>query len=162
MATPAKTPAPPLRIFALCIGGPIDFTISGSINAAVAWWVFLAANRVELLGWHSILMVTGPMFFILPLATTLAGYLSGVTQRRQGKFSPEWVEGTRWVKQAWRIALTRAVVICPLGCGAIVLAHILLGDVTIEKLNFVIGNGLLAGTLGYALHSTAILQAEKL
>ena len=162
MARSEATSIPPLRVFALRIGGPIDFVISGTINAIVAWLVFLSAECVELVGWHSILIVSGPMFFILPLATTLTGYLGGVTQRRQGKFSPEWVEGTKWCGQAWRIGLARAVLICPLGCGAIVLAHNLLGDVMLEKWTYVVANGLVAGSLGYILHSTAILQAERL
>ncbi len=156
------TDLPPLRFFALRVGGPIDFVISGGINAIIAWLVFMSVERVEWVGMHSILMVSGPMFFILPLATTLMGYLSGVEQRRRGNFSPAWMEGTQWFAQAWRTGLVRAVVACPLGCAAIILAHNLAGDAMLGKWVYVAANGLLAGSLGYVLHSTAILQAERL
>ena len=85
MSTNAS-PTPPIESFAYRIGGPIDFVISGGINAFAAWLVFYSASVVHLVGWHSVLMVSGCMFFILPLATTIFGFLSGVTQRRQGNF----------------------------------------------------------------------------
>jgi hypothetical protein len=82
--SPARilTAIKPLSRFAWCIGGPIDFLITGLINASIPALVFWGDFVVGMWAFHSIWMVSGPMFFLLPLLTTISGVYGGAIQRK--------------------------------------------------------------------------------
>jgi len=152
-----------LTQFAYLIGGPIDFVVNGIINAMVAQIVFNCVQEVPLTGPHSALMVTGPMLFIMPCLTTLFGYQGGVMQRRLGDFGPPWVAGTPWLKPALRTGMIRSLAGGITGCAVLLLLGQLAGpEYTLDRVNFVWLNGLLAAILGYLLHSRAIILSGRL
>lgn len=149
--------------FAYWIGGPIDFVVNGLVNVMVAQILFGCVQEVPLTGRHSALLVTGPMLFIMPLATTVFGFQNGMIQRRLGDYGSPWVPGTRWLGPAIRVGLLRALILGGLGCFTLLLWNSLSGgDYHLSRNTYVWLHGLLAGSLGYVLHARAILLAGRL
>jgi putative ABC transport system ATP-binding protein len=142
--------------------GPREFVINVLINTPIAYLVFHNAVRVPLVGWLSLLVVCGPMSFILPTLTTFFGYLNGVLARSRRLAGEPWPLQTRWVSKAWTRGLLTAAVIGPACLIGFAALDRLLPEVTFSKWGAIVLVGLYGGTLGYVLHARAAILAGRL
>ncbi|TVS10393.1 MAG: hypothetical protein EA424_25475, partial [Planctomycetaceae bacterium] len=105
--------------YAWRILGPRELLINLLINGLIAWWVYRHTSQVPVVGWLSVLVIVGPMSFIMPVLTTYFGYLNGVNARRWGRAGRPWTAGTFWQSKAWWAGLCAAAVAGPLSVIAL-------------------------------------------
>jgi hypothetical protein len=151
-----------LTKYAWKVLAPREFVIIVLINAPIAWFVYRHAERVPLVGWLSLLVICGPMSFILPALTTFFGYMNGVLARARGRAGSPWPAGARWRATAWRAGLCTAAVVGSCFIVSCILLDRVLPGVTLVKGLAVIVVALYAGILGFLLHARAVIRAGAL
>ncbi|MCH5377236.1 MAG: ABC transporter ATP-binding protein [Planctomycetes bacterium] len=142
--------------------GVREFAINIVINGAIAYLVYRHATRVPVTGWLSLLVICGPMSFILPLLTTFFGRMNGVTARRAGRAGRVWVPETRWISAAWKSAFLTACVVAPIACAAFYAFAIAAPGVTLSRESAIVFVALYSGVLAYFLHTYAAIRADRL
>lgn len=152
----------PLRGYAWRVLGPREFAINVAINTPIAYLVYRHAERVPLVGWLSLLVVCGPMSFLLPLLTTFFGYMNGVLARSRRLAGEDWPPQTRWRREAWTAGLRAAALLGPACLLALAALDRLLPGVTLSPGAAVATVGLYGGILGWILHARAVLRAGRL
>lgn len=141
--------------------GPLELVIAAAINLAIASGVYWSAESLSLVGHPALSNMVVPMCFFLPLLTTFFGILNGRNQRASGKSAPSWPKEANWTAFALRLGMLRGVVG---GVLAYLVLHRLaysLDNPSMSKWAGVALIGVLAGILGYWLHSSAILLTIK-
>ncbi|MGM0489091.1 MAG: hypothetical protein ACQESR_20310 [Planctomycetota bacterium] len=158
----ASPPARSLREYAWRVLAPREFAINVLINGLIAWWVYSHADRVTLLGWSSVLVMCGPISFILPTLTTFFGRMNGVVARGRRKAGLPWPENGRWQAMAWVAGLGNSAIVGPAAVMILLLLDYILPGLTLAKWTAIALVACYSGLLGFVLHGRAVLQVERL
>lgn len=156
------SPSRSLADYSWKVLGVREFVISVVINALIAYFVYRSAVRVPITGWLSLLVICGPMSFILPLLTTYFGYMNGVIARSAGRAGQVWAPGTRWKGKALKAALLTACAVAPCAFATFYAFDLLLPGLTLSRASAVVFVAAYGGALGYFLHARAAIQADQL
>jgi len=156
--TDDKVPRPPLSVreFAYRVAGPREFVIVLFINTTIPYWVYRELDSVPLTGGHSVASVALPMSFLLCTLTTFFGWFNAIKERRAGTVVPPIADNIHWSGRAWRDGLAAGTSALALAAVATFLVHRLLPGATISFWIAVLGIGLCAALVSFALHCRAV------
>jgi putative ABC transport system ATP-binding protein len=162
MSTSGDAAPRSLSGYAWRVLGPRELLINLLINGLIAWWVYRHTSQVPVVGWLSVLVIVGPMSFIMPVLTTYFGYLNGVNARRWGRAGRPWTAGTFWQSKAWWEGLCAAAVAGPLSVIALLTIESIRPGLGFSRIGAMILVGGYGGLLSYFLHARAAIRAGRL
>ncbi|HEX4145904.1 MAG TPA: hypothetical protein VHY91_20545 [Pirellulales bacterium] len=156
------SPDPQLQRFALCVAGPRDFVINLLINGTIAWWLFSGAAEIPVAGAGSIFEMLLPMAAIESTATSFTGLLNGTSKLRKRALVQAAFPRRTWLVRALRYSLLQGVFGFLASLIAMFVVRLTIPTVTLSPATVTIVIGLIAGTLGYVVHSRGMLKSASL
>ena len=151
-----------LANYAWRVLAPREFVINVLVNAPIAWFVYRKAEGVPLVGWLSLLVICGPMSFILPTLTTYFGTMNGVVARVRRRAGLPWPSGARWQARACVAGLRTAAVVGPVNLVAILMLDRVFPGLTFAKWTAILLVACYGGLLGFWLHARAAIRAGSM
>jgi hypothetical protein len=146
--------------FAYRVSGPIDATINLAINTAIPGWLLPWDGRLPVFGLPSAFVFIGTMTFCVGLLATFFGVRNGVLRRAAGAEPGPLPPEVRWVGYAWRTGLVTGLIGWLLAGASFLALSAITPEVPCSLV--IVGDGALAGALGYCCQVRGVLLARAL